>query len=211
MTRLYIVRHGNTFEAGESPRRIGARTDLPLAAAGLAQAEALGAHFAQRGIRFARALSSGLKRTDATAEAILRQQPHPLVLETADFLAEIDHGPDENQPEDAVLARIGRAALDLWDTETLPPPGWDARAEWRQARWLQFAAEAVAGHRDDAILLVTSNGAGRFALLAFGLRPGGKTGSVKFRTGSYGLVEAGGGGKFRLLEWDRRPDPPTGQ
>jgi probable phosphoglycerate mutase len=211
MTRLYIVRHGNTFEAGEPPRRIGSRTDLPLTSAGLVQAQALGAYFARSGIRFARALSSGLRRTDATAEAILQQQPHPLVLERADFLAEIDHGPDENQPEDAVLARIGRAALDLWDTEALPPPGWDVRADWRQARWRQFADEAVAGHRDDAILLVTSNGAGRFALLALGLRPGGKTGSVKFRTGSYGLVEAGGGRKFRLLEWDRRPDPPPGQ
>jgi probable phosphoglycerate mutase len=175
------------------------------------QAEALGAHFSRAGVRFARALSSGLERARATAEAILSRQPHPLVLETADFLAEIDHGPDENQPEDAVLARIGRAALELWDSEAVPPPGWDVQADWRRARWLAFAGEAVAAHRDDAILLVTSNGAGRFALSAFGLKPGGKTGSVKFRTGSYGLVEAGGGGKFRLVEWDRRPDPPTSQ
>ncbi len=206
MTRLYIVRHGNTFEAGETPRRIGSRTDLPLTAAGLTQAEALGAHFARQGVRFARALSSGLARTRATAEAILARQPHPLVLETADFLAEVDHGPDENQPEDAVLMRIGRAALELWDAEAVAPPGWDVRAEWRGSRWLAFADEAVTAHRDDSILLVTSNGAGRFALSAFGLKPGGKATGVKFRTGSYGLVEAGGGGKFRLLEWDKRPD-----
>jgi len=206
MTRLYIVRHGNTFEAGETPRRIGSRTDLPLTAAGLAQAEALGAHFARAGVKFARALSSGLKRTRATGEAILSRQAHPLVLETADFLAEVDHGPDENQAEDAVLARIGRASLELWDAEAVPPPGWDVRPEWRRARWLAFAEEATAAHRDDAILLVTSNGAGRFALAAFGLKPGGKAQGVKFRTGSYGLVEAGGGGKFRLVDWDRRPE-----
>lgn len=206
MTLLYIVRHGNTFEAGEAPRRVGARTDLPLTASGLAQAEALGAHFARAGVRFARAMSSGLKRTQATAEAILSRQAHPLVLETADFLAEVDHGPDENQTEDVVLARIGRAALDLWDADAVPPPGWDVRADWRRERWLAFADEAVSAHRGDAILLVTSNGAGRFALSAFGLKPGGKTQGVKFRTGSYGLVEAGGGGKFRLLEWDKRPD-----
>lgn len=206
MTLLYIVRHGNTFEANEAPRRIGARTDLPLAASGLAQAQALGAHFARTGVRFARALSSSLRRTQGTAEAILARQPHPLVLETADFLAEIDHGPDENQTEDIVLSRIGRAALDLWDTEAVPPPGWDVRADWRRERWLEFASEALAAHRDDAILLVTSNGAGRFALSAFGLKPGGKAGSVKFRTGSYGIIEAGGSGRFRLLDWDRRPD-----
>jgi probable phosphoglycerate mutase len=206
MTRLYIVRHGNTFEAGETPRRIGSRTDLPLTAAGLAQAEALGTYFAREGVAFSRALSSGLKRTRATGEAILARQAHPLVLETADFLAEVDHGPDENQTEDAVLARIGRASLELWDAEAVPPPGWDVRAEWRRKCWLAFAEEAVAAHRDDAILLVTSNGAGRFALSAFGLKPGGKAQGVKFRTGSFGLVEAGGGGKFRLLDWDKRPD-----
>jgi probable phosphoglycerate mutase len=206
MTRLYIVRHGNTFEAGETPRRIGSRTDLPLTAAGLAQAEALGAYFAREGVIFARALSSGLQRTRATGEAILARQPHPLVLETAEFLAEVDHGPDENQTEDAVLARIGRAALELWDAEAAPPPGWDVRPEWRRAQWLTFADEATTAHRNDAILLVTSNGAGRFALSAFGLKPGGKAQGVKFRTGSFGLVEAGGGGKFRLLDWDRRPD-----
>ena len=206
MTRLYIVRHGNTFEAGETPRRIGSRTDLPLTAAGLAQAEALGAHFAREGVRFARALSSGLRRTQATGEAILARQAHPLVLETAEFLAEVDHGPDENQTEDAVLARIGRAALELWDADAVPPPGWDVRADWRRAQWLAFADEVTLAHRDDAILLVTSNGAGRFALSAFGLKPGGKAQGVKFRTGSYGLVEAGGGGRFRLLEWDTRPD-----
>lgn len=206
MTRLYIVRHGNTFEAGETPRRIGSRTDLPLTAAGLAQTEALGVHFARLGVKFSRALSSGLRRTQATAEAILSRQPHPLVLETADFLAEVDHGPDENQDEDAVLARIGRAALELWDAAAVPPPGWNVRPDWRRAQWLAFADEAAAAHRDDAILLVTSNGAGRFALSAFGLNPGGKAQGVKFRTGSYGLVEAGGGGKFRLLEWDKRPE-----
>jgi probable phosphoglycerate mutase len=206
MTRLYIVRHGNTFEASETPRRIGSRTDLPLTATGLKQAEALGAYFAANGVRFARALSSGLKRTRATAEAILARQPHPLVLETADFLAEIDHGPDENQTEDAVLARIGRAALELWDSEAVPPPGWDVRADWRRAEWRKFVAYASELHRDDAILLVTSNGAGRFALSAFGLYPGEKAQGVKFRTGSYGLVEAGAGGKFRLLEWDKRPE-----
>ena len=30
MTTLVVIRHGNTFEADEEPRRVGARTDLPL-------------------------------------------------------------------------------------------------------------------------------------------------------------------------------------
>jgi len=204
MTLLYIVRHGNTFEADEPPRRIGARTDLPLTATGLGQADALGAHFARAGIRFAQAFASPLRRTRATAEAILARQPHPLMLEPADFLLEIDHGPDEDAPETAVLARIGRVALELWDREAVPPAGWDVQPEWRRARWRAFAEQAAAGPQGDGpILLVTSNGAARFALSALGLQP---MAGVRLRTGSYGVVEAGGGGKFRLLEWDRRPD-----
>jgi broad specificity phosphatase PhoE len=206
VTLLYIVRHGNTFEAGEPPRRVGWRTDVPLTKAGRRQAESLGAYFARTGVRFSQALSSGLLRTRATAEAILSSQPHPLLLETAEFLAEIDHGPDENQPEAAVLARVGRAALDLWDAEGVPPAGWEVRPEWRRDQWLSFAGDSLRAHRDDAILLVTSNGAARSALTAFGLRPGGPQG-LKLRTGSYGVIEAGGGGKFRLVEWDKRPDP----
>lgn len=205
MTLLYIVRHGNTFEADEAPRRIGSRTDLPLTATGIAQAEALAGHFAGR-VQFARAFSSPLRRAQMTAEAILSRQPHPLMLETAAFLTEIDHGPDEDQPEAAVLARIGRSALALWDSDAVPPAGWDVGAEWRVAAWQEFARAAFSAHADESILLVTSNGAGRFAFPAFGLKTGDKVTSVRFRTGSYGLIEIGGRDRFRLLEWDKRPD-----
>jgi probable phosphoglycerate mutase len=55
---------------GEPPRRIGARTDLPLTPAGEEQGAALGRHFAAQGWHFARALVSPLARTCATAAAI---------------------------------------------------------------------------------------------------------------------------------------------
>ena len=38
-TRLIIARHGNTFDAGDIPTRVGRRTDLPLVASGEAQAK----------------------------------------------------------------------------------------------------------------------------------------------------------------------------
>ncbi len=205
MTTLYIVRHGNTFEGNEPPRRIGRRTDLPLTAAGLQQARMLGEHFAGLGIRFARAFAGPLKRTVATGEAILARQAHPLVLEPAEFLAEIDHGPDEDQPEAAVLARIGRGALELWDSAATPPPGWTVDREARLAAWQRLADEMALAHRDEAVLLVTSNGAARFALLAFGIGTGARPDGLKLRTGSYGVLTIGSGKKGRLMEWDRRP------
>lgn len=192
MSRLVIVRHGNTFEAGEAPRRVGARTDLPLTVAGLDQARALGRHFA--GTAFTSCYSGALLRTRHTAEALLATMPLALPITIADLLTEIDHGPDENRTEPEVEARIGAAALAAWEHDATPPPGWIVDAPSRIAAWRRLAAEAKGD-----ILCVTSNGAARFALIAFGLAP------AKLRTGAYGIIEAGGSAGFRLVEWDRRP------
>lgn len=206
MTRLVIVRHGNTFEAGEPPRRIGARTDLPLTAAGVAQAEALARHFAANGVSFDRVLSGELKRTRRTAEAIVGTQP----IEPAAFLTEIDHGPDEGQPETAVISRLGNDAITLWETQWVAPEGWEVGAQWRLLAWREFVERVAEELPDGTILLVTSNGAARFALAALGLKLGENRAGVKFRTGSYGVVQVGSGADFRLLGWDIRPGETPG-
>jgi len=206
MTRLVIVRHGNTFESGEPPRRIGARTDLPLTAAGVAQAEALARHFAANGVSFDRVLSGELTRTRRTAEAIADGLP----IETAPFLTEIDHGPDEGQPESAVIDRIGNDAITLWETQWVAPEGWEVGAQWRLLAWREFVERVAEELPGGTILLVTSNGAARFALAALGLKPGENRAGVKFRTGSYGLLDVGSGADFRLVGWDIRPGETPG-
>lgn len=181
--RAIIVRHGNTFEPGVAPRRIGARTDVPLVESGKAQAEALAAHFTHTA--FDRCLVSPLRRTRETAAIIAPGVP----TERADWLREIDHGPDEGTTEEAVRARIGTEALVRWEEAALPPPGWIVDAPARIAAWRGFFAEARG-----TILLVTSNGASRFALVALGLPP------ARLRTGAYGEIIDG-----RLTAWDLRP------
>jgi probable phosphoglycerate mutase len=130
-----IVRHGNTFAAGEPPRRIGARTDLPLTAAGVEQAHALGVHFAALGWRFRACWSHRSSARARRRAPSCEHLPEAPELEPADWLREIDHGPDENQPEELVIARIGAEALAAWDRHGLPPPGGRqcrcARAAWR--------------------------------------------------------------------------------
>lgn len=186
MARVVIVRHGDTFAPGEPPRRIGAATDLPLVESGLAQARALARHFAEISLSFDRILASPLRRTRDTAALIV-----PGATETADWLREIDHGLDEDQPEDAVIARVGVEALARWEDLAVPPPGWRVDAPERLAAWDRFLAAATG-----TTLLVTSNGAARFALLALGQAP------AKIRTGAYGMIE---GHPWRVTEWDRRP------
>ena len=201
MTAFVIVRHGNTFESGEAPRRIGARTDLPLTAAGRAQGVALGAHFAAQGLHFAKILVSPLARTRQTAEAILGHLPgSPAPLPCA-WLREIDHGPDENAAEDAVLARIGAAALADWDARGIAPPDWRVDAAARLAGW-RGLFENDFENDEGPILLVTSNGAARFALLAAGLASGS---GLKLPTGGYGVIRKGSDGALTLAEWAVRP------
>ncbi|KQM18271.1 histidine phosphatase family protein [Novosphingobium sp. Leaf2] len=199
-----IVRHGNTFASGETPRRIGARTDLPLTPAGEAQAQALGRHFSQVGWHFTKVLASPLLRTRATAQAIINRQPTPVMPEPCEWLREIDHGVDENQPEDAVIRRIGADALAAWDAHGIAPPGWTVDAPGRLAGWRALFA---AHQADCPVLLVTSNGAARFALLA---DPALSTAmaslaSLKLPTGGYGLITRQPDGTLAVPVWGTRP------
>ena len=202
--QFIIVRHGNTFAAGEAPRRIGARTDLPLTDKGQEQAQALGALFAARGWHFGRALVSPLLRTRQTAEAILAAQPLPLRPETAQFLREIDHGPDENQTEAEVLSRIGAEALAEWDTRAIPPPGWQTDNASRMAQWRTLLCDQEAGL---PTLLVTSNGAARFALMALpALQAAARSlATLKLPTGGYGVITRTADGQFAVPMWGARP------
>lgn len=201
MTLLYLVRHGNTFEAGEAPRRIGSRTDLPLTETGRAQASALGNHLAP--IRFAQAWSAELRRSKETATLILAAQAEPPELSYERVLNEIDHGPDEDQDPDTVLRRIGEDALAAWEKSLEPPPGWELGLDWRQQGWQALGSALARGPSGDPVLAVTSGGAARLALLCLGVKdvPAG----AKLRTGSYGIVSLGTDGRKELREWDIRP------
>ncbi|MCY1670980.1 histidine phosphatase family protein [Novosphingobium sp. SL115] len=202
---LVIVRHGNTFGAEETPRRIGARTDLPLTGRGHEQAGLLGAHFAGMGWQFSRALVSPLLRTMQTAQAILAAQTGAVSIQTADFLREIDHGPDENRSEADVVARIGVSALESWDKSASPPPGWIVDADGRIAAWQTVLASLT--ENCPPTLLVTSNGAARFALLAdSALRSIAPTlPSLKLPTGGYGVIRRLPDGALDVPCWGQRP------
>lgn len=201
-----IVRHGNTFAAGEPARRIGARTDMPLTDAGLAQARALGVHFAGLGWHFSRVLVSPLQRTMQTARAIMAEQAGSPDSEPCEFLREIDHGPDENRREDEALARVGHLALSDWDEHAVPPPGWIVDENARRAAWAALFATPQASDIGP-VLLVTSNGAARFALLADPVLEAGVPllPSLKLPTGGYGVIRRSKSGALNVEVWGMRP------
>lgn len=194
--RLIIVRHGNTFDKGDVVTRVGGRTDLPLSVSGRAQAESLARHFAVTS--FATARSGPLKRARETATAILGAQVNPPELLTDLFLREIDYGPDENRPEEEVIARIGKAALDAWERDFIPPPGWRVDPAALVGNWQQLFAELRDQPGDH--LIVTSNGIARFALTA--AEAPGLEG--KLATGAWGEILLAGEGPT-VACWNMRP------
>ncbi len=197
MSQIYIVRHGNTFDKDNVIRRVGGKTDMPLSCSGREQAKTLAKHFAA--IPFARAFASNLKRQTQTAQIILDAQKQGGQLETLEFLTEIDYGPDENKPEDQVIARIGQSALQAWDEYAVPPQGWHVDPKAITQNWAQFFERCKSSQ--SPVLIVTSNGIARFILdvAQHGLQT-----PRKLRTGAYGIVELQNG-QPRILSWDKRP------
>lgn len=194
-SRIFIVRHGNTFDAGDVVTRVGGRTDVTLSVSGRGQAAALARHFATT--PFATARSGPLKRTRETAQAILGAQAGAPELMTELFLREIDYGPDENQPEEEVIGRIGKPALEAWERDFVPPPGWRVDPAAVTGNWQELfhdLREAAGNH-----LVVTSNGIARFAIAAAGARRA----DAKLPTGGYGIIELTPDPV--VVEWSLRP------
>lgn len=204
MTNIYIVRHGNTFDKGDVITRVGARTDLALSRSGQAQADRLAAHFreiAPQGFQFA--FCSALQRTRQTAETILSVHETRPDIRVLEFLREVDYGPDENQPEARVVDRIGQDALDAWDREAVPPPGWQVSPDDVVAEWASLLNTLCAPQSFPPVLIVTSNGIARFVLdvvLKFECEPE----SIKLKTGAYGHIRTDEKGAI-LVNWNVRP------
>ena len=175
-----------------------------MSASGQVQAETLAAHFLDRVPQgFGAAYCSVLKRTRQTAETILNAHTDAPTLRVLDFLREIDYGPDENQPEDKVIARIGEAALAAWDRDGVPPTGWDISPDNVIAEWASLLDALSGPQESQPVLIVTSNGIARFVLEAV-TRIECPLDSIKLKTGAYGLIRTHRSGAT-LHAWNERP------
>jgi probable phosphoglycerate mutase len=214
MTTLIIARHGNTFNPEDTLTRVGGRTDLPLVEKGEAQARALGRYLRDHDLLPDVVYSSTLQRTRKMAELALKEAGTPLPVYALDIFNEIDYGPDENKPEDEVVARVGKEALSLWNEKAIVPDGWRVDPDEIINNWRRFAHQitktddTLTNHIMDiseTVLVVTSNGIARFAphitddfegfLQKF---------SIKLKTGAIGILGFSDN-KWTLKEWNIVP------
>jgi len=204
MTTLIIARHGNTFEKGETPRRVGARTDLPLTESGRAQARAIGFWLKNKGYYPEAVYSSELKRTKETAEIALAEAGYKEPVFALSIFNEIDYGPDENQPEDAVIARLGAQALQDWDKNGTVPPGWNFDPAECIENWQNFARHIV-DDRQDCVMVVTSNGIARFAPHITGnFGDFSQKHDIKISTGAVCVLDFTDG-RWTVTDWNIKP------
>lgn len=181
MKTLVIARHGNTFRPGETPTRVGARTDLPLVEE--KRARCIGKYLKEKGIVPNRVYASPLKRTMQTASLALKEAGLTNDILVEEGLKEIDYGPDENKTEEEVIFRLGKNALEqqgklsngtpvadilaegerlitLWNTDAVLPKGWLADVNAIRNFWKNFADNIA---DNETVFVVSSNGTIRFA------------------------------------------------
>jgi broad specificity phosphatase PhoE len=161
MPYLYLVRHGQPDFTGVYDS---------LTEAGARQSSWLGAHFASRGLRFARIASGTLRRQVETCDLIARELPGaPEPVRDARF-NEYDHAALLSYFEGGLMQELRRSgdrrgyfrairqALQAWSRHDGTIVNCETWSDFG-ARILAGVADLCAGlGRDDAVLIVSSGG-----------------------------------------------------
>jgi len=204
---LLFARHGNNFDPGDKVVWVGRETDLPLVAAGLAQAEAAAAALARAGHVPEVIYCASLQRTRRFASIIAEQLG--LAAPRVDHrLDELDYGAWGGRSTAEILATdpSADAAMQQWAQSDR----WPADVGWRSieadvmAELRDFAEDILSPDRHRAPLVVSSNGILRF-LPRLLLHSSDHIATFKMRTGHLGAIRRNDR-STRLLGWDLPPD-----
>lgn len=184
-TQVIIARHGNTFEKGETPRRVGSKTDIPLVEKGFQQGKYIGLYLKHINWTPDLILHGPLLRHIQTTEEAIKAAHWSTKPQLEKSLDEIDYGPDENKTDDDVNNRLGKEALEKWDQSGAVPAGWNVNPEAIKQGWKSLFSK-LENSNHQRILIITSNGTARFALSVLENDPGE---FLKLGTGKLGRIE----------------------
>ena len=160
MVQIVLVRHGQT--EWNRVERFRGRADVPLNAAGLAQAEAASRRIAAAW-RPAAVYASPLSRAVRTAEAIAR--PLNLLVQVAPGLVDIDYGQWQGLTPDEARQRWPEMAHAWYEApHRARIPGGETLAAL-QTRAMAAVRELAAEHEGQTIVLVSHTVVNRVILL----------------------------------------------
>jgi 2,3-bisphosphoglycerate-dependent phosphoglycerate mutase len=204
--KLLVVRHGNTFNQGEVPTRVGARTDLELVQSGIDQAKLLGKALIKLNLLPNQVIASKLMRSRSTAEIALEVAGinKEIIIYDSNF-DEIDYGPDENKTEEEVVSRIGSKAIEEWNQNGTVPPGWKVNIDSIKQNWFKLANKICESSETCVCMVVTSNGIARFSPVITGdFTSFSKRYDIKISTGAFCEFEYING-HWLINRWNIRP------
>lgn len=202
---LILIRHGNTFEAGETPVWVGAHTDMPLTMTGEAQAAAAGRYVAQLDRPISALVAGPLKRTQRTAALVaqgLGKGENAYVID--ERLREIGYGQWEGLSGEAIAQRFGAAVLEQWEQHGVWPEGmgWEPSLPQIIAQLEGFLADMRVRCAGGGVVAVTSNGILR--LLHGLVTAGAADKAAKVKTGHICLLKPQAQG-WRIAAWNVKP------
>ncbi|MDP9195257.1 MAG: histidine phosphatase family protein [Pseudomonadota bacterium] len=155
---LILSRHGNTFEANQTPVWVGARTDLPLTAEGMAQADRVARWIQSSDFQLQKIISGPLKRTLQLSEVVSKATSLPVTVDNR--LRELDYGLWEGLSGDQIREKFGPEELEGWEKLGAWPKnaGWPDTEQIVRDRLAGFLQDMHAASRNQDIFACTSNG-----------------------------------------------------
>jgi len=198
--RLLLVRHGNTFEDGTTPTRVGMRSDLPLTEKGLVQATQFADAARDAGLALGPFVSGPLLRT-----RIFLSHGFGIAPRLDDRLREIDYGNWEGLTDAEISALVGPSMLESWNKNCVWPDGqnWAPSPAVLSKGAESLVRELAAGDPSIVPVLCSSQGVLRyFAKIDATFFARAKLG---VGTGSCCGVSVGARG-LRVDFWNEKPD-----
>ncbi|CAN5411419.1 hypothetical protein BH11CYA1_BH11CYA1_36850 [soil metagenome] len=203
--KLILARHGNTFGPDDKVTWVGSSNDLPLVQSGLAQAERAAA--ALEGTNLAAIYCAPLLRTKKFAEIVAAKQQAKNSTIIENRLTELDYGDWSGHSDDEIAAKFGDS-LSNWMNKS----AWPSECHWASSEAevtkevLSLVAELAEKHKDETVLLVSSNGRLRYFLKLiageFERRVADK--QFKMGTGRISVIE-GQADNYAVLCWNQEP------
>ena len=163
--RLLLLRHGNTFEAGQTAVQVGCQTDMPLTEKGLSQAQLFTDLLKQQELLPNAIYSGSLQRQTQTADILHKSFNQATLIKQQNALDEIDYGLWEGLTAEEIQAK--------WPNES---KAWHEQARWPESvfktqlqdhqialkQWLMDVSQQVP--ENGLVVAISSNGIIRLML-----------------------------------------------
>lgn len=193
MTRVYLIRHGQTTWNAE--RRYQGRKDAPLTELGQAQMRRLAAALALEPVRAV--YTSPLGRCRWGAERIAAQHGLEPIVEPD--LAELDHGALDGLRVEEMEEQLGELVRRWWqDPAGVQLPGGETLQQARERAYGAFS-RIVERHPDETVVVVAHGGVNKLILLTLLEAPLASYFRIQQHNGAVNLVEVPRGGSPRVV------------